>query len=81
MQSDAIERIAKKYEFAKKVLLGFMNTFLAMVFYFVSFFTNCMLCPLFSGLLHLNGMNERNRSPLWDGMTDSIIPLGQESST
>jgi len=65
-QSDGLERIAKKCEFAKNRLLGF-TVCLEMVFNFLSFLTNCMLYPLFSGLLDLNGMNERNRSVLYDG--------------
>lgn len=72
----------KKVRVCKKLWLGF-TVYLEMMFNFLSLFTNCMLYPLFSGLLDLNGMNER--SVLYDAAVRSspflpwwthIIPPG-----
>lgn len=58
------EDCKKSVSWQKNVCLASLSI-LRWCLIFLSFFTNCMLYPLFSGLLDLNGLNEKWICPIW----------------
>lgn len=87
LQNDGIGRIWLG-EFTHKCLLDFSLKIVS--FFSLSFFISYVVCPLSSGLLDLNEMNERNSSISQDGATTNfspfllwwtqVVPLGQDFS-
>lgn len=72
LQNDGIGRIWLG-EFTQKCLLDFR--FKVVSVFSLSFFISYILCPLSSGLLDLNEMNERNSFVSQDGAVTNFSPF------